>query len=144
MECIHLSKDFLLVFNVPEIMCLVFECSTPGESVSHSSSYHIPGGRWLMISLWTTWSFSFLCSARTISDPTEHFRVWLGSQCSRNILEMAIIQCHLLILSLGKFKCQGGMWGAEMGEATPRKEKVPFPAPKITIITVAHTTNWCF
>lgn len=59
MDCIHLSKDFLLVFNVPEIMCLVFECSPPRKAVSHSSNYHIPKGSWLMISLWTTWSFSF-------------------------------------------------------------------------------------
>lgn len=59
MGCIHLSKDFLLVFNAPEIMCLVFECSSPRKSVSHSSNYHTPKGGWLMISLWTTWSISF-------------------------------------------------------------------------------------
>lgn len=59
MDCIHLSKGFLLVFNVPEIMCLVFECSPPRKAVSHSSNYHIPKGSWLMISLWTTWSFRF-------------------------------------------------------------------------------------
>lgn len=78
MDCIHLSKDFLLVFNVPEIMCLVFECSPPRKSVSPSSNYHIPEGSWLMISLWTTCSFSFLCSARTISNPMKHFRIRLG------------------------------------------------------------------
>lgn len=59
MGCIHLSKDLLLVFNVPEIMCLIFECSLPRKAVSHSSNYPIPKGSWLMISLWTTWPFRF-------------------------------------------------------------------------------------